>query len=103
MNSYYNPFQNIGAINMRTLFELEKENMKTRKKEERRSRDLENIFKLDRKLEQMAITKQQGESESLYPCRENIEGTYVQADGSSTDTFHGISDNMNRKVSTRGI
>jgi hypothetical protein len=91
---------------MRTLFELEKENIKTRKKEERRSRDLENIFKLDRKLEQMAITKQQGESASLYPCRENIEGTYVPADTSdksSNDTFHGISNNMNRKVSTRSI
>jgi membrane-associated HD superfamily phosphohydrolase len=91
---------------VRILFELEKENIKTKKKEERRSRDLEKIFMLDRKLEQMAITKQQGEFESLYPLRKNSEGTNVPADiskKSSSDTSHGISDNINRKVSTRGI
>lgn len=85
---------------------MEKENIRTKKKEERRSRDLEKIFKLDRKLEQMAITKQQGEFESLYPHRENREDTCVPADilnKSSFDTSHGISDNINRKVSTRGI
>jgi hypothetical protein len=90
---------------MRTLFELEKGNIKTKKKEERRSQDLEKIFKLDRKLEQMAITKQQAESESLYPCRENSETTFVLADisgKSSSHTFHGVSDNINRKVSTTG-
>lgn len=93
-------------MNIRTLFELEKENIKTKKKEERRRRDLDKIFKLDRKLEQIAITKQQGEFESLYPSRENREGTSVPADmlnKSSSDTSHGISDNINRKVSTRGI
>lgn len=81
---------------------MEKENIKTKKKEERRNRDLEKIFKLDRKLEQMAITKQQTEFESLYPHRENSEGTCVPADifnKSSSDTSHGISDNTNRKVS----
>jgi hypothetical protein len=85
---------------------LEKENIKTKKNEEKRSRDLEKIFKLDRKLEEMAITKQQGELESLYPSRENRDGTCVPADilnKSSSDTSHGISDNINRKVSTRGI
>lgn len=92
--------QNIGAINMRTLFELEKENIKTKKKEERRNRDLEKIFKLDRKLEQMAITKQQVEFESLYPHKENSEGTCVPGDifnKSSSNTSHGISDDINRK------
>ncbi|PNF27737.1 hypothetical protein B7P43_G12799 [Cryptotermes secundus] len=92
--------QNIGAMNIRTLFELEKENIKTKKNEERRRRDLEKIFKLDRKLEQMAITKQQEEFESLYPHRESSEGTSVSADilnRSSSDTSHGISDNINRE------
>lgn len=93
-------------MNIRTLFELEKENIKTKKNEERRKRDLEKILKLDRKLEQMAITKQQGEFESLYPHRESTEGTCVSADilnKSSSDTSHGISDNINREVSIRGI
>lgn len=89
---------------MRTLFELEKENVKNKKQEERRSRELQKIFSLDRKLEQMANAKHQEELESVYPNRENSEGTCVPGDiivsnNSSLDTSRGISDSINRKVS----
>lgn len=94
--------QNIGALNMRTLFELEKENIKNKKQEERRNKELQKIFNLDRKLEQMANAKQQEELESLYPHRENSEGTCVPGDinilnKSSSDTSHVLSDSINRK------
>lgn len=92
---------------MRRMFELEKENIKQKEQEDRRNRDLEKIFKLDRKLEQMMIAKQQEELESLYPHREDSESACVPVDiltlnKSSSDTSHGMSDNINRKVSTRG-
>jgi hypothetical protein len=93
---------------MRTLFELEKENIKNKKQEERRNKELKKIFNLDRKLEQMANAKQQEELESLYPHRENSEGTCVPGDinilnKSSSDTSHVLSDSINRKVSLRGL
>jgi hypothetical protein len=90
---------------MRTLFELEKGNIKNKKQVERRNRELQKIFSLDRKLEQMANAKHQEELESLYPHRENSKGTYVPGDiivsNSSLDTSDGMSDSMNRKVSLR--
>jgi len=91
---------------MRTLFELEKENIKNRKQVERRNRQLQKIFSLDRKLEQMANAKHQEELQSLYPHRENSEGTCVPGDitvssNSSLDMSHGMSDSINRKVSLR--
>ncbi|KDR18203.1 5-methylcytosine rRNA methyltransferase NSUN4 isoform X2 [Zootermopsis nevadensis] len=94
--------QNIGAMSMRRLFELEKETIKQQKQEDRRKKDLEKIFKLDRKLEQMMVAKQQKELESLYPHREKSESACVPADiltlnKSSSDTSHGSSVNMNRK------
>ena len=91
---------------MRTLFEVEKENIKNKKQEARRNRELQRIFSLDRKLEQMANAKHQEELESLYPHRENSAGTCVPGDiivsnNSSVDTSCGISDSINRKVSLR--
>lgn len=91
---------------MRTLFELEKENIKNKKQAERRSRELQKIFSLDRKLEQMANAKHQEELQSLYPHRENSEGTCVPGDimvssNSSLDVSCGMSDSINRKVSLR--
>lgn len=91
---------------MRTLFELEKENIKNKKQEERRNRELQKIFSLDRKLEQMANAKHQEELQSLYPHRENSEGTCVPGDiivssNSSLDMSCGMSDSINRKVSWR--
>lgn len=104
---YYNIFQNTGALNMRTVFELEKENIKNKKQEERRNRELQKIFSLDRKLEQMANVKHQEELESVYPHRENSEGNWVPGDiilnNSSSDTSHVMSDSINRKVSLRGL
>jgi len=89
---------------MTTLFELEKENIKNKKQEERRNRELQKIFNLDRKLEQMANAKHQEELQSLYPHRENSEGTRVPGDiivssNSSLDMSCGMSDSINRKVS----
>ncbi|GFG31356.1 hypothetical protein Cfor_10537, partial [Coptotermes formosanus] len=93
--------QNTGALNMRTVFELEKENIKNKKQEERRNRELQKIFSLDRKLEQMANVKHQEELESVYPHRENSEGNWVPGDiilnNSSSDTSHVMSDSINRK------
>jgi len=90
---------------MRTLFELEKENIKNKKQEERRNRQLQKIFSLDRKLEQMANAKHQEELQSLYPHRENSEGTCVPGDivssNSSLDMSRGMADSINRKVSLR--
>ena len=91
---------------MRTLFELEKENIKNKKQVERRNRELQKIFSLDRKLEQMANAKHQEELQSLYPHRENSEGTCVPGDinvssNSSLDMSRGMSDSINRKVSWR--
>lgn len=91
---------------MRTLFELEKGNIKNKKQVERRNRELQKIFSLDRKLEQMANAKHQEELESLYPLRENSKGTYVPGDiivsnNTSLDTSSGMSDSINRKVSLR--
>jgi hypothetical protein len=92
---------------MRTVFELEKENIKNKKQEERRNRELQKIFSLDRKLEQMANVKHQEELESVYPHRENSEGNWVPGDiilnNSSSDTSHVMSDSINRKVSLRGL
>jgi hypothetical protein len=92
---------------MRRLFELEKENIKQKEQEDRRNRDLEKIFKLDRKLEQMMINKQQEKLKSLYPHNQDNESAFASADiltlnKSSSDTFHGMSDNISREVSTRG-
>jgi hypothetical protein len=91
---------------MRRLFELEKENIKQKEQEDRRNRDLGKIFKLDRKLEQIMISKQQEELESLYPHGENTEGAFMPADSltlnkSISDTSDGMSHNINGKVSTK--
>jgi hypothetical protein len=91
---------------MRTLFELEKENIKNKKQEERRNRQLQKIFSLDRKLEQMANAKHQEELQSLYPQRVNSEGTCVPGDiivssSSSLDMSSEMSESINRKVSLR--
>jgi hypothetical protein len=93
---------------MRTLFELEKENIKNKKQEERRNRELQKIFNLDRRLEQMANAKQQEEVESLYTHRENSKGTsalggIITSNYSNLDTSPGRSDSINRKVSLRGL
>jgi hypothetical protein len=91
---------------MRTLFELEKENIKNKKQVERRNTQLQKIFSLDRKLEQMANAKHQEELQSLYPHIENSEGTCVPGDitvssNSGLDMSHGMSDSIKRKVSLR--
>ncbi|XP_067003144.2 5-methylcytosine rRNA methyltransferase NSUN4 isoform X2 [Anabrus simplex] len=63
--------QNQGALNLRTLYELEESSLKEKEDSENRSEDLEKIFKLDQKMEMIKHSKQIHEYESLYPADEN--------------------------------
>ncbi|KAJ9581820.1 hypothetical protein L9F63_003889 [Diploptera punctata] len=59
--------ENIGAINLKNLYDLEKKNIKQNEQENERKKGLEEIFKLDKKMEEMLINTQEKELMSLYP------------------------------------
>nr|CAD7404094.1 unnamed protein product [Timema cristinae] len=61
-----------GALNIKTLFELEERNIKEQKIAETRKEDLEKIYKLDQKMEQLMLSKQHEEVESVYPQHEGV-------------------------------
>ncbi|XP_069700133.1 5-methylcytosine rRNA methyltransferase NSUN4 [Periplaneta americana] len=94
--------QNIGALNVRTLIELEKENIQNRKKEERRNRDLEKIFRLDKKLEDVMISKEREELKSLYPQTEETECSTLPSEISATSgsTYSNISHEAQSSTNT---
>ncbi|PSN46828.1 5-methylcytosine rRNA methyltransferase NSUN4 [Blattella germanica] len=58
--------EEIGALNLKTVFKLEKERILQEKQEEKRKHNLETIFELDRKLDKIVFDKQQEERLSLY-------------------------------------
>ncbi|CAG2062257.1 unnamed protein product [Timema podura] len=64
--------QNQGALNIKTLFELEERNIKEKKNAQTREEDLEKIYKLDQKMEQLMLSKQHEEVESVYPQHEGV-------------------------------
>nr|CAD7597791.1 unnamed protein product [Timema genevievae] len=64
--------ENQGALNIKTLFELEERNIKENKNAQTRGEDLEKIYKLDQKMEQLVLSKQHEEVESVYPQHEGV-------------------------------
>jgi hypothetical protein len=72
--------QNLGALNLKILYDIEKETLKQKKHEQERNQELENIFRLDRKMEQMMINKQEEELLALYPRQRGDDTQMPSAD-----------------------
>lgn len=61
-------FQNIGAINIRKMFDAHKNSQLEKRILSKNKQKMDRIYNLDEKIELIAATKQEEELENLYPA-----------------------------------